>query len=157
MLVVKPLHKHLMSPVDRTISSNPCIRSTQHHRPVYYAWPAGKMTRGVLLTQQNGHLLPQLHLRHVVRCPWVSLHCPVAFFRWMCVGVVLSDNSVMVEVNREKWGSLNVAFKISMTHTQNVKRNWMFQVAGCWRLPTVNCSVLYTPFIKLINKERIWP
>lgn len=35
----------------------PCIRSTQHHRPVYYAWPAGKMTRDILLTQQNGHIL----------------------------------------------------------------------------------------------------
>lgn len=35
----------------------PCIRSAQHHRPVYYAWPAGEMTRDILLTQQDGHIL----------------------------------------------------------------------------------------------------
>lgn len=35
----------------------PCIRSTRHHRHVYYAWPAGKMTGDILLAQQDGHIL----------------------------------------------------------------------------------------------------
>lgn len=36
---------------------NSCIRSSQHHNCFYYAWPAGEMTRDILLTLADGCIL----------------------------------------------------------------------------------------------------
>lgn len=41
-----------------SISSNPLHQVTSApYRPVYYAWPVGEMTRDILLTQQDVHIL----------------------------------------------------------------------------------------------------
>lgn len=54
---------HVVSPVDGTAPHRapypvtPALGQVSTTDPVYYAWPAGEMTRDILLTQQRGRIL----------------------------------------------------------------------------------------------------